>query len=906
VSTPRATTEPQTAASRPPDNLTEAEARRRAAAVTDLHYVLRLDLADDPGTPTFRSTTSIRFRCPRGAVTTFLDLNTGEPGRLLGVRIDGHAAPAALRDYTGARLPLPELAAGIHTLEVTAECTYSHVGTGVHRAVDPVDSQSYLYTHSEPFEAHKIFACFDQPDLKGTFDVSVRAPLAWEVCANGRVLGCEEDREGWKLWRFKTTPPLPTYLVAIAAGDFHVMEARHRGIRLGLYCRRSMAPYLEDQAAEIWEVTRQCLDFYAEEFGFAYPFDEYDQVFVPEFNAGAMENPGCVTFHEMYIFRSRATEAQRSRRAEVVAHEMAHVCGFGDVATMRWWGDLWLNETFATFMATRAMTAATEFKKGWVDFANTMKAAAARQDQLPSTHPVSTPCVDTDMVRQNFDGITYYKGGSVLKQLVAWVGDEPFTAGVRDYFRRYRWSNADLSEFLACLEEASGRDLAAWSREWLQTSGINTLRPELSLDDGRITSFAVLQSAPPDHPTLRSHRVRVGLYRLEGDRLVRYRQEDADIRGERTPIPTLEGEKAADLVVVNDDDLTFCKLRFDETSTRTLIQHLGGLADPLARALCWAALWDMTRDAELATRDFVATVLHHARVETEVTVLERLLSQALTAIDQFGDPANRSTVREAVATTAWETLSAAEPGADHQLTWMRAYIAAVDGEPGLERLEHLLDGGETVPGLGIDTDLRWMIVARLAGSARNAAARIDVQLAADDTDHGRRRAAACRSARPDAEAKAEAWAEITERPEIPLQMLESIMAGFGVGAFPVGGFLQWDATQVELGRPYAERWAKTVVQFWARRDREEAEAFTDLLYPRPLVEPATLRLAESVLAAIDASSLSEPAKRDARRQIVESRDGTARALRARSRDARASGVAAPAGDDSLEAMGSPH
>lgn len=871
--------------SHPPDNLTEVEARGRAAVIADLHYVLDLELPDDPGKHTFRSTSRLRFRCLGDGVTTFLDLNTGEPGRLLAVRLDGAAVPTALEGYTGARLPLPELAAGDHSVEVTAECTYSHVGTGVHRAIDPVDGQTYLYTHSEPFDAHKTFACFDQPDLKGTFDVTVRAPLHWEICANGRVLSCHDQGDGWRQWRFNTTPPLPTYLVAIAAGEFHVMETHHRGTRLGLYCRRSMAPYLEEQAAEIWEVTRQCLDFYAEEFGFVYPFDEYNQVFVPEFNAGAMENPGCVTFHEMYIFRSRATEPQRSRRAETIAHEMAHVCGFGDVTTMRWWGDLWLNETFATFMATRAISAATEFRKGWVDFANTMKAAAARQDQLPSTHPVSTPCTDTDMVRQNFDGITYYKGGSVLKQLVAWVGDEPFTAGVRDYFRRYRWSNADLQEFLACLDEASGRDLAAWSREWLQTSGINTLRPDLEVSGGRITSFAVVQSAPPNHPTLRSHHLRIGLYRLEGERLVRYRQVDADVHGERTAIPALVGEAAADLVVVNDDDLTFAKLRFDETSIRTLIGHLGGLEDPLTRALCWTAFWDMIRDAELPTRDYVATVLHHARVETEVSVLERLLSQALAAIDHFGDPVNRSAARQEAAATAWESLSAAEPGADRQLTWMRACIAAVDDGAGLERLERLLDGGEAVSGLTIDTDLRWMIVACLAASGRDAGARIDAQLAVDDTDHGRRRAAACRAARPDPEAKAEAWAEITGNGETPLQMLEAIMAGFGVGAFPVGGFVQWGDAQTALLRPYAERWARGVVPFWTERDREEAEAFTGLLYPRPLVEPQTLQLADSVLSEIDASSMPDSTKRDVRRQIVESRDGTARWLRARACDA---------------------
>ena len=331
--------------------------------------------------------------------------------------------------YDGARIPLAGLPAGPVSVEIVADCAYERVGVGLHRVVDPADQQVYVYTHFEPFDAHKVFACFDQPDLKGAFTVTVRAPLAWEVCGNGRVLGREDHGDGSRTWRFNTTPPLPTYLMAVAAGDFRVVESEHQGIRLGLYARRSLAPQLEEQADELFEITRQGLDFFAEEFGLDYPFDEYNQLFVPEFNMGAMENPGCVTFNEMYIFRSRATELQRARRAEVIVHEMAHVCGFGDVATMRWWGDLWLNETFATYMANKAMVTATAFTNAWVDFANTMKSAAARQDQLPSTHPISTPCADTNEVRQNFDGITYQKGAAVLKQLVAWVGDAAFTPG---------------------------------------------------------------------------------------------------------------------------------------------------------------------------------------------------------------------------------------------------------------------------------------------------------------------------------------------------------------------------------------------------------------------------------------------------------------------------------------------
>ena len=872
------------------DNLTEAEASARAGLLGEVGYRVELELSANPEAPTFRSTCRITFDCRRARASTFLNLTVGRLGRLLDVRVDGVPRPEAVAGYDGARVWLTELPAGPVAVAVVADCAYEHVGVGLHRVVDPADAQVYLYTHFEPFDAHKVFACFDQPDLKGRFEVVVRAPGQWEVCGNGRVLGIDDHPDGSRTWRFNTTPPLPTYLMAVAAGDFRVIDSEHHGTRLSLHCRRSMAAYLEEQAAEIFEITRQCLDFYEAEFGFAHPFDEYNQLFVPEFNMGAMENPGCVTFNEMFVFRSRATELQRARRAEVVAHEMAHVCGFGDVTTMRWWGDLWLNETFATYMANKALVTATEFTKAWVDFANTMKAAAARQDQLPSTHPISTPCADTSEVRQNFDGITYQKGASVLKQLVAWVGDDAFTAGVQDYFRRFRWANASLGDFLGCLGAASGRDLGAWSEEWLRTTGMNTLSPELELADGRIQSLSIVQSAIAAHPTLRSHHVRVGLYRLEGTSLTRQRQVDAEVRGDRTPVDALRGEPAPDLVLVNDDDLTFAKLRFDPTSMRTVLESLGGLSDPLPRALCWAALWDMTRDAELPTRDLVAAILRHARVETEVTVLERLLSQALAAVDQFGDRGNRGPARAAVAGAAWDALVQAEPGSDLQLTWARTHIAAADRTVEVDRLLRLLDGAETVPGLAIDNDLLWMIVARLSALGRDSGEQVDAQLAADDTDFGRRRAAACRAARPDPAAKEQAWSEIVGNRDIPLQMLQSLMGGFGVGPFGVGGLVQWTDDQVELFRPYVPRWVEALPGYWAERSPEEAEAFTELLYPRHLVEPATLAAADQALAALRAASaLPESTRRAACRPVVEGKDGTQRALRARTRDAAASG-----------------
>ncbi len=871
------------------DNLTETEAAERAELIGGVSYAVDLELSDDPAARTFRSSARIGFSCRRAGADTFLNLTVGEPGRLRGVRVGGQPSATALDGYDGARIPLTGLPEGPVQVEVIADCAYERVGVGLHRVVDPADQQVYVFTHFEPFDAHKVFACFDQPDLKGPFTETVRAPIAWEVCGNGRVLSREEHGDGSRTWRFNTTPPLSTYLMAVAAGDYRIVESEHRGIRLGLYARRSLATQLEEQAGELFEITRQGLDFFAQEFGLAYPFDEYNQLFVPEFNMGAMENPGCVTFNEMFVFRSRATELQRARRAEVIVHEMAHVCGFGDVTTMRWWGDLWLNESFATYMASKAMVTATAFTNAWVDFANTMKSAAARQDQLPSTHPVSTPCADTNEVRQNFDGITYQKGASVLKQLVAWVGDEAFTTGCREYFARYRWANAGLREFLACLEKASGRDLEAWSAEWLRTAGMNTLRPQPEVHDGHLESLTIVQSAAPSHPTLRSHHVAVGLYRLEGDRLVRHRRVDAEVSGESTEVVELRGEPLPDLTLINDEDLTFAKLRFDPVSLRTLLDHLGGLEDPLPRALCWAALWDMTRDAELATRDFVDAVLRHARRETDVTVLERLLSQSLAAIDQFGDPANRGAARARVASTAWELLTGSEPGGDVQLTWARAHIAAADGDADVDRLERLLDGGEQIPGISLDNDLCWMIVGRLAGLGRDAGSRIDAQLLADDTDFGRRRAAACRAARPDPAAKKAAFDQVVEGGDLPLQMQHALMGGFGVGPFAVGGLMQWSEKQAALLRPCVERWIEEVPAFWARRSAEEAESFTEFLYPRVLVDPATLDAADRALAAVQAADLSESTRRAASRPIIEGRDGTQRALRARACDIAAAG-----------------
>jgi aminopeptidase N len=836
------------------DNLTRAEAAERARTVSSVRYNIVLDLTR--GDDTFRSDTTIRFFTPLTGMNTFVDLDAGSvrDATFNGRRID----PAAY-DRAHSRLPLRGTLPS-NELRVVAECDYQYTGVGLHRMVDPVDGQVYLHTQFEPYDAHRVFTCFDQPDIKGEFTLTVVAPPEWTVVSNMPVA----SRDGGT-WRFRPTPVLSTYLVALVAGPYESVHDHHGAMDLGLYCRASLRQYLDPD--ELFELTRQGLDFFADEFGYPYPFPKYDQLFVPEFNFGAMENPGCITFNEHMVFRSRVTEAAREGRANTLLHEMAHMW-FGDLVTMRWWDDLWLNESFATYMASHALARATRFTNAWVRFALGTKASAVNQDQLPSTHPISADIVDTDSVRLHFDGITYSKGASTLRQLVAWVGEDAFRAGLRRYFPRYEWSNASLSDFLRVLEAASGRDLATWSKEWLETAGVNVLRPSFTLeaDGGRYASFSVVQeAAKPDHPTLRSHRVAVGLYDLEGEVVRRRRRVELDVVGEETMVADLVGEDQPDLLLVNDDDLTYAKVRLDDRSLATLRSHLGAVEDPLARALCWAAAWDMVRDAELATRRFVDLVAAHAPGEPDDSILQRLLGQAHAAVDTYGDPANRPAARAVLASGARAQVAGAEAGSDRQLIWARHLLGVADEEADLSWARGLLDGTVEVPGLAVDTDLRWEIVLGLAARGLDdGGALIEAELGRDPTDIGERRAAAARASRPAAAAKEEAWSLATGG-TLHLAKIRAIC----------GGFWQWG--QDDLLRRYVGPYADSLRAWWFERNREEALSLANGLFPGRLIEPATVAAVDGMLAD---PSLPGPL----RRVLLEGKDGLERALRARAAD----------------------
>jgi aminopeptidase N len=849
----------------PVPNLTRTDAAERAELLAVHSYDIQLDVTDGAGRAgerTFSSTTTVEFTSRRPGASTFIDLiaETVHSATLNGAELD-------LSGYTEeGGLPLPDLAEQ-NTLVISGDFRYSNSGEGLHWFQDPEDEQVYLYTQFEPADAKRMFACFDQPDLKAAVTLHVTAPFDWQVVSNTGGRTIEAGPAGSQLVHFQPTKRISTYLVALIAGPYAKVTDLHEGIPLGLYCRASLAQYLD--ADELFTVTKQGFDFFHRVFDYPYPFDKYDQLFVPEFNAGAMENAGAVTILEDYVFRSKVSRARYETRAETVLHELAHMW-FGDLVTMRWWDDLWLNESFATYISTLCQAEATEFDTAWTTFANTEKSWAYAQDQLPSTHPIAADIPDVAAVEVNFDGITYAKGASVLKQLVAYVGREEFLAGVQRYFRRHEYGNTTLADLLGPLSESSGRDLSEWADQWLRTSQVNTLRPVYELsEDGRYASFAIEQTAVPEHPVLRNHRLAVGLYSEGPDGLTRSSRVELDVAGARTEVTELVGHPAADLVLVNDDDLTYAKLRLDPRSLATLRKRIGAIPDPLARALCWSAAWDMTRDAELPAREWVQLVLAGIDTETEISVMQSLLARVQTALNSFADPSWAPTGWKMLADHARAALEAAPPGSDVQLLWSRTLASAARTQEHAAVLRGLLDGSRTIEGLAVDADARWAMLSGLVAMDGAGDAEIDAEAERDATATGVRRAATARALRPTKESKEETWQAVFHDDEIPNAVHEAMLLGF------------WHPAQRELTAGYVDRYFDEIRPIWDRRPGEVAKNAVQYLFP-PVVEPRTIAAADAWLADPDQPS-------SLRRLIAEGRDGVARAMRARERDAAENG-----------------
>ncbi|XCB29677.1 aminopeptidase N [Arcanobacterium hippocoleae] len=846
----------------PGQNLTRIEAAERAKLLQTSTYHVALDLTGSA--QTFESVATVRFTCNNPGADSFIDLIAQSVSE---ITLNGKPLP--VESYADSRIPLPNLQAE-NELIVRALCEYSHTGEGLHRVTDPADGEVYLYSQFEVADSRRMYAVFEQPDLKAEFTFAVTAPEHWQVFSvaptpEKNLLGGGKAR-----WEFTPTERISSYLTCLVAGPYEGVTGSYtsvdgREIPMGVYARRSLAQYLDGE--EVIEITKQGMPFYEEQYQQPYPFRKYDQIFVPEYNAGAMEHPGCVTILDDYVFRNRPTQALVERRAVTILHELAHMW-FGDFVTMKWWDDLWLNESFAEYMSHVAAAETTRWKDAWVTFNASEKSWAQAQDQLPSTHPIAADIRDIEDTLVNFDGITYGKGASVFQQLVAYVGWEAFVGGVAKYLAKKAWGNATLQDLLVELETASGRDLKQWSKLWLEESGINILRPEIEMNGDSITSFAIRQESD-GRASLRPHRIAVAGYSLLDTRYQQVARAELDIDGELTAVPEFAGIKRPDLLLINDGDWAYAKVRLDSASMAHAIENINAFDDRLTRTLVLFSAWDMCRDGEMPAHDFADLTLRALETEDHGTVLRTLLRQLATAVNLYSDPSKRESLQAHVGDSLAKILETCEPGSDRQLQIALAAIAgAADAQvPAYAKWLH----DEDVPaGLTMDNSMRWAVIERLAVAGKITAAEIEAERSErDNTASGAASAAQARAAISDAAAKANAWADLTGD-KVTNAVQRSLCLGFAKG-------------KSELLIPYVDKYFAAVEAQWENRTKEIAENMISYSFPAKLAGRTDLGV--DLVAAgnkwLDENAAAAPALR---RLVSEEIDGAKRAVRAQECD----------------------
>jgi aminopeptidase N len=843
----------------PGTNIKQVEAAERSEIVKVKSYRIDLDLTT--GAENFRVKTTVAFTGLKPGARTFIDCVGSKviSAKLNGVDFDPK--------FDGETIYLPAVAAE-NILEIEHDGIYSNTGEGLHRFVDPVDNEVYLYTQFETGDARRMYACFDQPDQKATFTISTITPKHWEVISNYGIESTKELDGDRKFLQFAESQVISTYVTAIVAGPYTSVHDEYKGektIPLGIYARKSFFKYVD--AENIFEVTKQGFAYFEKTFGLAYPFGKYDQIAVAEYNWGAMENVGCVTFHEdVLIFRSKVTERNYVSRATTIHHEMAHMW-FGDLVTMKWWDDLWLNESFAEWASYVSVSESTKYKNAWTEFNSLRKNWAYRVDQMSTTHPIATDMEDLDAVRTNFDGISYAKGASVLQQLVAHVGRDNFIKGLRLYFTKHAFGNTTLKDLIDQLEAASGRDLTPWVSTWLRTAGVNTLRPVIEIDGANYKSISIKQEVPTmpiGSKELRPHRLHVGLFDIAGDKLTRRTSVELDIAGALTEVSALAGEKVADLVLINDKDQTYAKLRFDDRSIATMKSHLGSLDDSLARGLIWASLWDSCRDGELSATDYVTIALNALKSESDISIVSATLMQIDTAIWGYADPAKRDSLRAHLSQSVEALLDASAAGSDHQMAFARAFANFAVTPAQFDRIKAILDG--SINGLVIDAEIRWYIF--ICGVKRGVfgPADIETESAKDQTAHGKQYTARAYASMPTKEAKSKAFNSIITD-DLSNTIHSYTCLGFN------------ENIHHELLADFVDPYFDSMLKVWETKGYEIAETTANLLFPSWVITSETLAKAEHWLSVTgkDASSAL-------RRAITEGSDAMSRALKARAAD----------------------
>ena len=840
-------------------NLSRAEAQDRAEHLYVNSYTVTLDVTK--GEETFYSKSEVSFTCNKPGYATFIDA----VGRsVISATLNGAAVDVS--GFDGESIFLTNLAAD-NSLIIEMEAEYSKSGEGLQRSVDPADGEVYLYSQGETAHIRNMFACFDQPSLKATFTLTVTTPGHWQAVSNNPVESKVAKGELVE-WTFKTTPRIPTYLDALIAGPYSSVHDVYKGekeIPLGIYCRKSMMQYLDPE--DIFLITKQGFEYFEKVFGLAYPFEKYDQIAVVDFNFGAMENAGAVTFREdVLVFRSHMPEKAYLSRANTILHEMAHMW-FGDMVTMFWWDDLWLNESFAEWSSYLALSESTRFKGAWTEFNSARKNWAYRQDQLSSTHPIIADMVDMEAVNANFDGITYAKGASVLHQLVAHVGRPQFIAGLQKYFAKHAWGNTTLNDLLVELEASSSRKLDTWVHTWLQTAGVNTLRPQLEIDGDTYTSVVISQEVPlvpAGSKELRPHRLAVGLYDISGDSLNLRKSVELDVVGASTVVTELAGEKVADLLLINDRDLSYAKLRFDDRSIATLKKYLGRLNDPLARALSWAAIWDMHRDAQISSADFIEIALSGLAGENDDAIVNIVIGQLGTSVEGYASDANRDKYRERLAAGFWNLMQSSAPASDLQLLYSRAFAANAHTPDQIKNVRGILNG--EIKGLKVDTDRRWDFLIALTERGATTQAELDAELASDNTTTGNLFYQSAKAATPNAEAKAYAFNTVLNQ-DAQTSVRSALVAGF---QRPI---------QRDLLTPFVDLYFDNLLSEWESKSYEGAAKFVTGLYPSWIISQSTLDKTNAWLNGVGSDA---PAV--LRKLVKESQDGIIRALKVQGLD----------------------
>ena len=847
-------------------NITRAEAVSRFEVVANPKYTVALTI-DGTG-DTYSCVASINFDAKNGA-ETWLDLISP---LVDSIWLNGTELKVS-EVFDGTRIKLANLKEK-NSVQVKANCSYMNTGEGLHRHIDPVDNEVYIYTQFEVADSRRVFPVFEQPDIKGTLALTVSAPTKWTLISNSPTPASVKVTDEMSTWSFAVTPIMSSYLYALCAGPYFkktdIYKGKFGSYPLAVFVRPSLAEFLDHE--EIFEITKQGFAWFEEKFQVGYPFPKYDQIFVPEFNAGAMENVGCVTFRDEYIFRSRTTRTAYETRANTILHEMAHMW-FGDLVTMKWWNDLWLNESFAEWAAHWASTGATKYNEAWTLFHVQRKAWAYRQDQLPSTHPIAANMPDLDSVYENFDGITYAKGASALRQLVAWVGEENFLKGLKAYFDKHAWKNTELTDLLSELSISSGRDLESWTKLWLQSSGATLLRPQIQTDANNLITNATIQQEPPSAPpglppVLRPHRLVVGTYEKQGTKLVRTNRFEIDVEGKETKVNELIGLKRPALILVNDDDLTYAKIRLDDVSLDTATKEIASIESSLSRALIWGAVWDMVRDGEVGTGKYLDLVLAGLAAETDIGLVQQVLMQCRSAIDVYADRKNRIPYNTKFADGLQSLLAKSENGSDRQLALVRSFSAVATTDLQINRVAEILDGKEKIQGLNIDTDLRWTLLRRLVVMGKRDLAAIEEELKRDDTAMGREHAAGAKAAIPTLEAKQIAWTLVTTNESLPNSEIHAALAGLSY------------IDHAEIMKNFIDKYFESVATLWNSRTHEIGQSLVTGLFPSSNITQEVIEKSDKFLAENKDLAVG------ARRIIIEQRDALARALRAQEVDLR--------------------